>query len=206
MNVNLPKVNQTGKNEWADVEDNDLALKAAIEELQAGIPGALGTWYTPKIIAAEEIRTNTAFGTLTTADEIKGVVLPENALIAVGYQAVWKNSVAEAGRAALFLNANQLAVASSSGALAQQATCIASTGVKAALSSYYGGLSSSKAGEYSGNVTTGQAVGINSVGAEQGGICFIFAAPGTYNIGVQYKATSGSVTVKERKLWVCVLG
>lgn len=33
-----------------------------------------------------------------------------------------------------------------------------------------------------------------------------FAAAGTYNISVQYKATSGSITAKERKLWVAVLG
>jgi hypothetical protein len=39
-----------------------------------------------------------------------------------------------------------------------------------------------------------------------GGSIEVFAAAGTYTIGVKYKATSGNVTAKERKLWVATLG
>ena len=34
----------------------------------------------------------------------------------------------------------------------------------------------------------------------------VFAAAGTYDISVQFKASSGSVTVKNRKLWVWTMG
>lgn len=82
-------------------------------------------------------------------------------------------------------------------------------------------------GSASSDVTTGQAIGyagINSSGtahllsqaidgeyAEQpiadgsitaGGPCHIFAAAGTYEVGVKFKSASGTVTAKERKLWV----
>ena len=33
--VNLPKTNQTGKNEWADVEDNDVALREGINSIES---------------------------------------------------------------------------------------------------------------------------------------------------------------------------
>jgi hypothetical protein len=32
--ISLPRLNQTGKNEWADVESNDVALREAIENVQ----------------------------------------------------------------------------------------------------------------------------------------------------------------------------
>jgi hypothetical protein len=35
-----------------------------------------------------------------------------------------------------------------------------------------------------------------------GGVCYVFAAAGTYDVSVQFKASSGSITAKSRKLWV----
>jgi hypothetical protein len=39
-----------------------------------------------------------------------------------------------------------------------------------------------------------------------GGLCAIEADAGTYDISVQYKASSGTVTAKDRKLWAMALG
>ena len=39
------------------------------------------------VIAASEARTNTAFGTLTTPDQITGIVMPTDGLVLVGYEA-----------------------------------------------------------------------------------------------------------------------
>jgi hypothetical protein len=67
---------------------------------------------------------------------------------------------------------------------------------------------------YGGDATTGQVVGAgngsvsyqNEVRATtsnlmMGGPCYIFAAAGTYVVSIQFKSTSGTVTVKGRKLW-----
>lgn len=153
-------------------------------------------WYTPKIIATEQTRESATFGTLTTPDEITGVVLPENGLIVVGYSAKVKSSVASEGRVAVFLGANQLRNSLSS----VQENSTSGTG--------YNTMGTSQAG-ISGQagteafVTTGQIVG---AGSNSGGPTFIFAAAGTYTVSIQYKAVSGSITAKERKLWVGVMG
>ena len=191
------------------------------------------TWYTPKVISTEESRTNTAYGTLTTPDEVTEVVVPENGLIMVGYQATWKESVKEAARAAIFLGSNQLKVAlTNSGSLATQAAATGSTATvdrKVALASTAMGLVSGTTGSaYAGDATTGQAVGlvggtgtsalvmelagfVDSISTSGsnitpfGGLCYIFAGAGTYTVSVKYKASSGSVTASNRKLWVGVL-
>jgi hypothetical protein len=58
---------------------------------------------------------------------------------------------------------------------------------------------------YTGDVTTGQIVGTVSA-AGLGGPCYFFAAAGTYTISIQVKASSASVTIKNRKLWVWTIG
>src|SRR4051812_17888140 len=108
--VSLPRTNQTGLNEWADVEANDNALKEGINEIASEQLGSSSVteakianlavtnaklaaaakpvvWYTPKVTATEQTRESATYGTLTTADEISSVVLPENGLIMVGFTA-----------------------------------------------------------------------------------------------------------------------
>lgn len=163
-------------------------------------------------IATTESRTNTAYGTLTTPDQVAGVVLPANGLLQIGYQATWQESVNNAARAALFIGANQLKVATdrtNAAPIAQETALAAGAGaIDKPLASYVGGLNgvAGDATVYTGNVTTGQVLGVG-VGATTGnastlGVCTIFAAAGTYTISVQFKSTSGSVTAKNRVLWV----
>jgi hypothetical protein len=216
--VTLPNLKRTKANAnlFSDVVENDEAIQKVIngeidtENLKAaaGITGAQlaspakpVTWYMPKVVNTEETRENTTFGTLTTKDEITGVVLPENGLIVVGYQALAKASVASAGRVGLFLGANQLKVATSGGTAELQEATV-STGFRGT-STYQFGLIAS-GGEGPVAVTTGQVLA--SSNASAGGVCHIFAAAGTYNVSVQYRATSGNITAKERKLWVYTLG
>lgn len=161
----------------------------------------MGTWYTPKIIAAEESRTNTSYGTLTTPDEITNVVVPTNGLLAIGYVALVKESVSTAGRVAIFLGANQLKKVGGTTPIAQEVELFG-TGTFQTLATQADGLDR---GEGTSFVTTGQVLAHNR-GTGLGGLCYVFVAAGTYNVSIQYKATSGSVTAKERKLWVGVLG
>jgi hypothetical protein len=175
------------------------------------------------IIAATESRTNTTYGKLATPDQVT-VVLPTDGLIKLLFQATWQESVAGAARAAIFIGANQLKVAVGSGAIGvgAEAALVASAATVNRdwpLASCPGGLMSGTGGgaAHPGDVTTGQVVGIleNSPDAEvggstglsmgngfYGGACYVFAAAGTYVVSVQFKASSGSVTAKNRKLWV----
>lgn len=181
------------------------AIKAYNETLNASnkleasslAAGALGRWYTPVEIATEQERENVAFGTLTTADEVKSVVLPTGGLIAVSYMAKWSSSVAGAGFAAIFLNAVQL-----------KSTTIASVQEAQTSGSEVGPLASvgyglAAAGGTAALPTTGAPI---SAGAGLAGLCHVFAAAGTYNVSIQFKATSGKVKVKERTLRVGVIG
>lgn len=182
-----------------------LAAAAGITNAQLAAAAKPFTWYTPKVIATEQTRENVAFATLTTADEITGIVLPENGLIVVGYGARWRSSVAAAGRAGLFLSATQ--ARNGLGGVVEPAT----TGTEnCLLTSSPGGLASIENAGGGPFATTGVTVGHQSaVGgstAGLGGVAHIYAAAGTYTISVQFKATSGSVTVKERKLWVYTVG
>ncbi len=166
-----------------------------------------------------------SFTVMPNPDEVE-VTVPTGGLIQVGFQAQWQETVAAAGRAALFIGGNQLKAAfftgGTSAASFQEAdTQSGSANVPLSLASFPGGLVSVvTATPYTGDVTTGQAVGVTATGAlryraatvavteaadTQGGLCTVFAAAGTYRISVRYRATSGSVSVAQRKLWARVL-
>jgi hypothetical protein len=175
------------------------------------------------IIVPSEFRTNTAYGLMTTPDEVAGVVLPTNGLIIIRYQAVWAESVSGAARAAIFIGSNQLEVQQSvSGGhgpgLSAAATNGATANIALPLSSCALGLAGVfSTGGFSADAATGQAVGAAAqpqvdidgtvlTGAIGGfGNCEIFATAGTYTVSVQFKASSGNVTVGNRKLWVSVI-
>ena len=163
------------------------------------------------IIVTTESRANVAYGLLPTPDRVQNVVLPTDGLIAVLYQATWQESVLSAGKAAIFIGANQLQHADSqqNAPVVDEASCGGATAAQdTPLVSHALGLFGTHVAShvYSGDVTTGQALGVFETSATPqrsiGGPCYIEAAAGAYDISVQFKASSGSVTVKNRKLWV----
>lgn len=160
--------------------------------------GFMGRWYTPTVIATEQERENAAFGKLTTADEVTNVVLPANGLIIIGYRAFWKSTVNGAGRAAIFLGANQLKVWGVGVPTVQEATAEGTSEIHPLVSSPNGVATIGTVS--TSTVTTGQALTAGQ------GLCYVFAEAGTYSVSVQFKATSGKVAVKERVLQVGVIG
>jgi hypothetical protein len=190
---------------------DDANLKAALKAV-LGVSDGITARRGKSIIPATESRTNVAYGTLTTPDQVS-VTLPQDGLIAVAYQATWQESVSGAARAGIFVGANEVVVAPSTAVTgAPSATSPEGNPTSAsfpntdlALSSYPGGLKSETENStaYTGDVTTGQVVGL---AGGNGGPCYIFAAAGTYAVSIQFKSSSGSVTVKNRKLWVWTLG
>lgn len=168
-------------------------LQRVIDQLNPGSRGKC-------IIPAEQARTNTAYGTLTTPDLVKGIVLPTDGLLFVAYQALWKQSVFVGASAAIFLNNNQLRRQNDTAPSVAEVQTDADVNEYTAISSGSRGLvTDGGSTPETSDVTTGQVI---SPSGSPGGVCVIFAAAGTYDVSVRFKASSGSVTVKERKLWV----
>jgi hypothetical protein len=148
------------------------------------------------VIAKEETRESASFGTLPTADLIKEVKVGEKGLVRIGYSARFKSSVSGAGNAAIFIGANQLKLYTTEPKV--QSTATVGTTFRH-LSTGFSGLVTSTAGEAVGaDVTTGQMIAASVSGGE----ISLFLAAGTYEVSVQYKGTSGSVSAKERRLYV----
>jgi|SRR6476620_1821121 len=209
MSVVLPTPESNpGKAEWSEVYANDKALKEAHETLEAEFKASTRpvTWYTPKVIATEESRSNTAFGTLTTPDEITGVVVPANSLVQLTYSALVGSSVEGAGRVAVFVGSNQLKSVGATTPAVQEASTSGTPGVPRTCMSNAGGLGVSLQG--TSFVTTGLAHAWPTASGEvRGGPVLIHRlAAGTYSFSIQFKATSGSITAKERLLQVAVVG
>jgi hypothetical protein len=147
-------------------------------------------------IATEQERTSTTFGTLPTADLIKEVKVGEKGLLRIGYSARFKSSASGAGQAAIFIGTNQIKLFTTE-PKAVAAVTIGTTFRH--LTSRYAGLAASTAGEATGvDATTGQLISAST----EGGEAVLWVAPGTYDVSIQFKATSGSIFVKERRLWV----
>lgn len=156
------------------------------------------------IIATEEARTNTAYGLLTTPDRVQGIVVPADAYVLVGFQAKWKNSVASAGRAALFVGVNQLQTRDTTAPVVQEASGGSATSYGPLASTAVGlqGITPAAGADAAADASP-QVLGIASVG---GGLTVVDnLAAGTYDFSVQFKSASGSVTVKERRLKVRVV-
>lgn len=148
--------------------------------------------------------TSYAYNNLATPDRITQVVVPADALLVVGYQAIWQNTVASNGRAAIFVGANQLKNASGTGAPTVNETVgPADTNDDGALFTVLNGLSFLGGAGATTEVTTGQPIGAGAL-SNGGGECIIgMLAAGTYDVSIQFKNNAaGTLTVKSRHLWV----
>lgn len=147
-------------------------------------------------ISKEESRESTTFGTLPTADLIKEIKVGEKGLVRIGYSARFKSSVSGAGKAAIFLGANQLHLYTTE---AKPQQCSTSGTAFRHLSSGFSGLATSTSGTATGaDVMTGQLIS----GGIEGGMAILWLAAGTYEVSVRFLASEGTVTAKERRLWV----
>lgn len=147
-------------------------------------------------ISKEESREGATFGTLPTADLIKEVVVGEKGLVRIGYSARFKSSVSGAGKAAIFLSANQLRSYTTESKPQQ---CATSGTAFRQLTTAPAGLLTSTAGTATGaDVTTGQAI---CAGLE-GGMVALWVAAGTYEVSIRFLTSEGTISAKERRLWV----
>jgi hypothetical protein len=161
------------------------------------------------IISATGTRTNTVYGALSNGpDQVAGIVLPTDGILEILFRAYWLSSVASVGRAAVFLGANQVKHPQGNVAAGQLDEAGTSGTINQWLSTDGHGLLSTDGGTFGTEgtdaVTTGLVIGqVNTAGTVfGGGPMVVEAAAGTYTVSVQFKSSSGSVTVGGRKLWV----
>jgi len=195
----------------AKVDNTNIAANAGIladqlaDAAKLGISGASTVRRGAVSTATAESTSSTTYTTLTTPDKVSSVVLPTNGLIVVAFQAIWQNTVAANARAAIFIGANQLKAGIGTGApTVQEVSGPTETNDDALLASSFAGLLSVGGAGATTEVTTGQIVGAQS---GNGGFVVVFAAAGTYDMSVQFKnSAAGTLTVKNRHLWVWTIG
>lgn len=154
-------------------------------------------------IVTTESRTNTAYGTLPAADQVTNIFVPTNGLVFVYFFGQITESVGGAGRAAIFAGANQVKLVQPNAASVVMETAIntVTPGSFESMVSSPVGLSIQTGGTANESTPplTGEALALaNGVGN-----CHIIRGlSGTFTISVQVKSTSGSVSMRERELWV----
>lgn len=203
----------------------DLQDRLARLEMQVG---KLGGKRRSSIISAEESTTSSSYTTLATEDKAADIVMPSDGLVVVWFHALWKESVNNTTRAAIFLNEDQVKIGKQAnppdGQAAENVSAGGTTNTYRNLFSTSGGLMASISSAVEGiSVSTGQivghlagsadsifSVGETSLGATEtglrGGPVYIYADAGIYDVSIRYKASSGTVTVKDRRLWCMALG
>lgn len=186
---------------------SDAKIKTALTKLKETVNGKIGQanfeanaalagkWYAPKVIATEETRSATTMGLMPTPDEITSVVVPSTGILRVGYIAAVKSSVEGQGVMFLCVGTNPAV----GGAGSQVTTISGSTAtfhIYATDQSAAGGVFSQIGAGGASVPTTGVVVRMVD----------LYVAAGTYNVSVQFAALSGSVTAKERRLYVEIHG
>lgn len=131
---------------------------------------------------------------LSPADLVSGITLSTNGLIFVAYQALWKVS-AGSGAANVYLGSTAIAHGQSiNGVATSFGVATSATDFSPIYSNGAGlGTSSSTTGDAS-EVTTGESIG--------GPPIMIYAAAGTYDVGIKFSVSGGTLSAASRHLWV----
>lgn len=217
VSLDLPIVGNNNSTEDPKIRSNFSAIQTAVngnlnaDNILPTVADNLGLNYTgtvhrgKSIIATEESRTNTAYGLLTTPDRVQNVVLPTDGILCVAYQAQMKQTVINSAQATIFLGAVEV--------VKPLGATYASVGnsVSPSTANMYATIATAQGIMMFDNAGTDQAAppttGV-SLGDQQfnGDIMKIWAAAGTYDVSVQFKCSSGTLSVKNRKMWVWTIG
>lgn len=218
--INLPYTLTPGTPEnVGDVMDNFTEIKDHINNALIGDDNlTAGTVLTPlglgatrrgvKVTATQESRTNTAYGTLTTADTVT-VTVPTNGLIFVQFSAqVLMGTASATGNVGLFVGATQAR------------TVLPAVATHQPLEDNGGGISpdwdyvftspgavdQASGSIFWSNVSGGDATDPGVTPNAIGQPIAIDVPAGTYAVSVQFKASSGSISARNRKLRVWTMG
>lgn len=172
------------------------------------------------IISATESTSSATAALLTTPDQVT-VDLPTDGLIHVAYVCRWKESALNSAIAGIFLNGPTYPLSAIT-ATSPYYTAGYATGLFAApnahgLADVWRAMGTHGAGlvsvnsddvDASSDVVFGQAVGVHPAvaGKGSGGVVSLFMGAGPVTVSVRFWTSSGTVSVKERKLWVWTTG
>lgn len=144
--------------------------------------------------------TSTTFGTLSTPDQVAGITLGSAGLLFVYYRAQWVCTAGGgAGAAEICLNGTAVQVDAGNG------TFVASLATTNASGGFANGLSSTSTGLVNAggaNLTVNDPTTGLYIAAGVGGPAVITAAAGTYTVSIQFKTSSGTLSVSNRRLYV----
>ena len=158
-----------------------------------------------KAVAGAESTTSTSYTKLTTADEIRNLVVPANGRIEVEYAALLKMvGAAGTGGVSFFLNGVQLKKEAADGAPAVSEVQIPNG------ADNYSSLRTRLTGDggmsLNSSVTADTTLVTTGLQMSSSPITITHLAAGIYDLSVRYKAgTGGTLTVKDRTLWARVL-
>lgn len=180
-------------------------------------------------VPGENSLSNVAYTALATPDQVT-VTLPTDGFIVVMFEAMVKETVSGTTQAAIFLGLNQVKVHEPGGTLGLQEAFVGggtTAGNYQMVHTTGAGLVGTDFEQVAGSpVTTGTIMGSVSTGAADnlaamqaantlyqsqgnqwsGGPCYISAVAGTHIVTIAYKCASGTLTAKERRLWVWTMG
>lgn len=198
-NKGLPYLDPT-QDYLTALPDTQAYLQALATAVDARVP-QIGKLYVP----TQETIVSTTYALATTPDRIQNVVMPTDGLFAIGFIGMWKVSAAATVNACVHLGANPVkAPNTASGGSPINAEAQASpglaTGYTWVTTSKFGMAGTMAAGADASTVSTGMTLWNQAFG--DGGLVQVFAAAGTYDISVQWKTSTGTLSIKERRLWV----
>lgn len=153
---------------------------------------------------------STSYVLLGTPDRVQNVVVPTNAILQVRYLAMWNISGGGGvtANAAIFVGGTQIAATKNVGTTDRSVAVNATSSGDKWLSTWQHGLvgdsSAGGSADPPAPSSLGQVLGVGLTDGG-GGACEIVGLGGTVDVEVRFKITSGTLTVKQRKLWVRVL-
>lgn len=184
-------------------DDDDVDVPGDMEDLAVAISLAIPVVSAKKsITAVEQSRTNSSYGYFGTPDRVN-VKVPTDGLIVVAFQALWIEEIEGAARAAIFVNDEQVASRGVTDATAQETSLGQADQYSLLNSSPLGLVSEPAASDLTTDVDTGSLI-VGSDGLGIGGVCHIMrrTGGGDFDVGVKFKASSGTVWAKDR--WLAV--
>lgn len=162
-------------------------------------------------ITAAESRTNVAFGVMTTPDRVSGITCPANSILVVNYWARFQNSVAGAGSATVVLNGTRVKV-HDGGVAGGQADNISNSPGAAAVYNVLATTANNgvrvRSSGFGVNAPPATGMGMGQDITDSAGGPFYIIVPNALSnatLEIQFKSTSGSITVADRHLMVGVM-
>lgn len=162
------------------------------------------------VITGTDTITSSSYAVMTTPDQVSSIFLPTDGLLVIAASMIWGAASSATPFAALFIGSNQLKIPITGAAPAvQEVSSINGTNFQA--------LSTSPTGLITTNFGASIDKGINTILAiaakdapqgtpKWGGFTIVEAASGTYDISVRFKAATGTVSAKQRSLYVYSIG